>query len=88
MDNDGAVHSASALGFTLAREPFYFEHDRTDAPEGQFGSWYRLHKNPETEKFHHGLQYENSVGLWIFKTFLAAQVGPVAQPDTFSTWPE
>lgn len=88
MDNDGAVHSASALGFTLARQPFYFEHDRMDAPNGQFGSWYRLYDNPETEKFHHGLQYENSVGFWVFKTFLAAGVGPIPRSDQFSAWPE
>ena len=88
MDNDGAVHSASALGFTLARQPFFFEHDRLDAPNGQFGSWYRLYDNPDTEKFHHGLQYENSVGFWVFKSFLAADVGPIPKPDQFSTWPD
>lgn len=88
MDNDGAVHSASALGFTLGRVPFFFEHDRRDAPNGQIGSWYRLHDVPEAEKFHHGLQYENSVGLWIKKAFLNPDVGPVPQTDRFSAWIE
>jgi hypothetical protein len=87
MDTDGAVHSASALGFTLAREPFFFEHDRRD-DNGQLASWYRLHTNPVTEKCNHGLQYENAVGLWVRDAFLAPQVGPVPAADSFSVWPE
>jgi len=87
MDTDGAVHSASALGFTLARVPFYFEHNRTD-DGGKIGSWYRLYDNPVTERRNHGLQYENDVGLWIRSAFLVAQVGPVPARDSFSVWPE
>ncbi len=90
MDTDGPVHSASALGFTLGRRPFFFEHDRQDAVvDGKpaFGSWYRLHDNPVTEKYNHGLQYQNDVGLWVAEDFLAANVGPVAQEDGFSVWP-
>lgn len=88
MDNDGCVHSASALGFTLGRQPFYFEHDRRDAPSAQFASWYRLYDNPVAEKYNHGLQYSNDVGLWIAQTFLNPRVGPVPAPDSFSVWPE
>lgn len=87
MDTDGAVHSASALGFTLARVPFYFEHNRSD-DAGKLASWYRLYDNPVTERRNHGQQYENDVGLWIRSAFLAAQVGPVPARDTFSVWPE
>lgn len=89
MDTDGAVHSASALGFTLARTPFYFEHDRRDDGGGSaFGSWYRLYDNPVAERRNHGLQYENDVGLWIRSTFFVPQVGPVPAPDSFSVWVE
>lgn len=87
MDTDGAVHSASALGFTLGRVPFYFEHDRND-DSGRPGSWYRLYDNPVTEKYNHGQQYENEVGLWIHRAFLDAEVGPVPAARTFSVWPE
>lgn len=87
MDTDGAVHSASALGFTLGRVPFFFEHDRRD-DGGKIGSWYRLYDNPVTEKYNHGLQYENDVGLWIHRSFLAPQVGPVPAATTFSVWPQ
>jgi hypothetical protein len=87
MDTDGAVHSASALGFTLGRVPFYFEHNRTD-DAGKGGSWYRLYDNPVTERHNHGQQYENEVGLWIRQAFLSAQVGPVPATDTFSVWPQ
>ena len=66
MDTDGPVHSASALGFTLGRRPFFFEHDREDGPivDGKktLGSWYRLYDNPVTEKYNHGMQYQNDVG--------------------------
>lgn len=85
MDTDGAVHSASALGFTLARRPFYFEHDRND-DGGAPGSWYRLYDNPVTEKFNHGLQYENEVGRWVRDSFLAAGVGPIPSRTGFSGW--
>jgi|GEM_PF-1997385 len=87
MDSDGAVHSASALGFTLARQPFFFEHDRAD-DAGRLGSWYRLYDNPVAERRHHGLQYENDVGRWLRSAFLVPQVGPVPARDTFSTWVE
>jgi hypothetical protein len=91
MDTDGPVHSASALGFTLGRRPFFFEHDRQDGPtiDGKptFGSWYRLYDNPVTEKYNHGLQYQNDVGLWVFTDFVAPDVGPVPQEDGFSVWP-
>lgn len=87
MDTDGAVHSASALGFTLGRVPFFFEHDRLD-DAGKIGSWYRLYDNPVTEKYNHGQQYQNDVGLWFRATFLAASVGPVPARDSFSIWPE
>ncbi len=85
MDTDGAVHSASALGFTLGRVPFFFEHDRLD-DAGRPASWYRLYDNPVTEKYNHGLQYENEVGLWVQSTFLVPKVGPVPARDTFSVW--
>lgn len=91
MDTDGPVHSASALGFTLGREPFFFEHDREDGPviDGKptFGSWYRLYDNPVVEKYNHGMQYQNDVAGWVFDDFLAADVGPLPQPDGFSVWP-
>lgn len=87
MDTDGAVHSASALGFTLGRVPFFFEHDRLD-DAGAIGSWYRLYDNPVTEKYNHGQLYENEVGRWFRDTFLAAQVGPVPARDSFSVWVE
>ena len=86
MDTDGAVHSASALGFTLGRVPFYFEHNRTD-DGGKGGSWYRLYDNPVKEKYNHGQQYQNDVGLWVRAAFLAQAVGPVPAPATFSVWP-
>jgi hypothetical protein len=86
MDTDGAVHSASALGFTLGREPFYFEHDRTD-DGGKISSWYRLYDNPVTERRNHGSQYENDVGLWVRSAFLASGAGPIPARDTFSVWP-
>jgi hypothetical protein len=86
MDTDGAVHSASALGFTLGRVPFFFEHNRAD-DAGKLASWYRIYDNPVTEKYNHGQQYNNDVGIWIRSTFLAAEVGPVAAKDTFSVWP-
>jgi hypothetical protein len=79
QDNDGAVHAASALGFQLGREPFFFEHDRG-------GSWYRLADNPRTERYNHGLQYQNDVGLFVQERFFAAGVGPVPQVDGDSTW--
>jgi hypothetical protein len=91
MDADGPVHSASALGFTLARRPFFFEHDREDGPvidgKPSIGSWYRLYDNPVTEKYNHGMQYQNDVAGWVFEDFLAADVGPLAQRDGFSVWP-
>jgi hypothetical protein len=91
MDTDGPVHSASALGFTLGRRPFFFEHDREDGPviDGKptFGSWYRLHDNPVTEKYNHGLQYQNDVAVWVFEDFLAANVGPLPVVEGFSEWP-
>jgi hypothetical protein len=87
MDTDGAVHSASALGFTLGREPFFFEHNRND-DNGKGASWYRLYDNPVTEKRNHGQQYENDVGLWIRDAFLVPQVGPIPARETFSVWPE
>jgi hypothetical protein len=91
MDTDGPVHSASALGFTLGRRPFFFEHDREDGPviadKPTFGSWYRLYDNPVTEKYNHGLQYQNDVALWVFEDLLAENVGPVPQVDGFSEWP-
>lgn len=87
MDTDGAVHSASALGFTLGRKPFFFEHDR-DLEGGGIGSWYRLYDNPVTEKYNHGQQYQNDVGLWYRATFLTAGIGPVPARDTFSVWPQ
>jgi hypothetical protein len=86
MDNDGPVHSASALGFTLAREPFFFEHTRSD-DDGKISSWYRLYDNPVTERRNHGQLYENDVGLWIRSTFLAGEVGPLPSPNAFSAWP-
>ena len=79
QDNDGAVHAASALGVQLGREPFFFEHDRG-------GSWYRLADNPRTERYNHGLQYQNDVGQWVQERFFAAGVGPVPQADGDSTW--
>lgn len=87
MDTDGAVHSASALGFTLGRVPFYFEHNRND-DGGQIGSWYRLYDNPVTEKYNHGQQYQNDVGLWYRATFLSSGVGPIPARDSFSVWPD
>lgn len=91
MDTDGPVHSASALGFTLARRPFFFEHDREDgfSTDGKpaFGSWYRLYDNPVTEQYNHGMQYQNDVALWVSEDFLTADVGPLARPDGFSVWP-
>lgn len=81
QDNDGAVHAASALGFQLGREPFFFEHDRG-------GSWYRLADDPETEQYNHGLQYQNDVGQWVRDRFFAAGVGPVPQADGDSAWVE
>lgn len=91
MDTDGPVHSASALGFTLARRPFFFEHDREEgvSPDGKpvFGSWYRLYDNPVTEKYNHGMQYQNDVALWVSDDFLTADVGPVPRPEGFSVWP-
>jgi hypothetical protein len=91
MDTDGPVHSASALGFTLGRRPFFFEHDRDDGPvvngKPTAGSWYRLYDNPVTEQYNHGMQYQNDVGRWVFDDFLAANVGPVARRDGFSIWP-
>ena len=87
MDTDGAVHSASALGFTLGRVPFYFEHNRND-DGGAIGSWYRLYDNPVTEKYNHGQQYNNDVGLWYRQTFLASGIGPVPARETFSIWTE
>jgi len=81
MDTDGEVHAASALGLTLGGQtPFVFEHDRG-------GSWYRLHDNPVVEKYNHGMQYHNDVGQWIATTLLIPTVGPLPQPDRFSTWP-
>ncbi len=91
MDTDGPVHSASALGFTLGRRPFFFEHDREDGPviDGKptIGSWYRLYDNPVTEKYNHGMQYQNDVGVWVSQDFLAANVGPLPRRDGFSEWP-
>jgi hypothetical protein len=91
MDTDGPVHAASALGFTLGRRPFFFEHDREDGPvvDGKptIGSWYRLHDNPVTEKYNHGMQYQNDVGMWVSGDFLVANVGPVVQRNGFSVWP-
>lgn len=87
MDTDGAVHSASALGFTLGRVPFFFEHDR-DIEGGGIGSWYRIHDNPVTEKYNHGQQYQNDVGLWYRATFLTPGIGPVPARETFSIWPQ
>jgi len=86
MDTDGAVHSASALGFTLGRVPFYFEHDRND-DGGRPGSWYRIYDNPVTEKYNHGLQYESEVGRWVRDTFLAPGVGPIPSATGYSGWP-
>jgi hypothetical protein len=91
MDTDGPVHSASALGFTLGRRPFFFEHDRNDGPvvngKPTPGSWYRLYDNPVTEQYNHGMQYENDVALWVFDDFLVANVGPLVRRDGFSVWP-
>ena len=91
MDDDGPVHSASALGFTLGRRPFFFEHDRDDGPvvsgKPTAGSWYRLYDNPVTEKYNHGMEYENDVGLWVFEDFLTPNVGPLPRRDGFSIWP-
>ena len=47
----------------------------------------RIYDNPVTEKYNHGQQYNNDVGLWVRSTFLSAEVGPVAARDTFSVWP-
>jgi hypothetical protein len=89
MDNDGPVHSASALGFTLGQVPFFFEHNRDDGPtvngRRTIGSWYRLYDNPITEKYNHGLQYANDVARWVRDRILPA--GPLAQRNTDSTWP-
>ena len=91
MDTDGPVHSASALGFTLGRRPFFFEHDREDGPtvDGKktLGSWYRLYDNPVTEKYNHGMQYQNDVALWVADDFLTANVGPLPRSNGFSEWP-
>lgn len=87
MDTDGAVHSASALGFTLGKKPFYFEHDRGDENK-ILGSWYRLHDNPVTEKYNHGLQYGQDVGLWVRDTLMKPEIGPVPAEKTFSVWVE
>lgn len=91
MDDDGPVHSASALGFTLGRRPFFFEHDRDDGPvvsgKPTAGSWYRLYDNPVTEQYNHGMEYENDVGLWVFEDFLTPNVGPLPRRDGFSIWP-
>ena len=91
MDTDGPVHSASALGFTLGQRPFFFEHDREDGPavDGKktLGSWYRLYDNPVTEKYNHGMQYQNDVALWVAEDFLATNVGPLPRSNGFSEWP-
>jgi membrane-bound lytic murein transglycosylase B len=92
MDNDGPVHSASALGFTLGTQtPLFFEHDRADGPivNGQRtrGSWYRLPNNPVTEKYNHGMLYQNDVGQWFRQRLLRVDVGPVPQRIGDSAWP-
>jgi hypothetical protein len=91
MDTDGPVHSASALGFTLGRRPFFFEHDREDGPlvngKPTTGSWYRLYDNPVTEQYNHGMQYQNDVGLWVSTDFLVPNVGPLPRREGFSVWP-
>ena len=51
------------------------------------GSWYRLYDNPVTEKYNHGMQYQNDVGVWVSEDFLATNVGPLPQRDGFSVWP-
>jgi hypothetical protein len=91
MDTDGPVHSASALGFTLGRRPFFFEHDRNDGPvvngKPTPGSWYRLYDNPVTEQYNHGMEYENDVARWVSDDFLVTNVGPLPRRDGFSVWP-
>jgi hypothetical protein len=92
MDNDGPVHAASALGFTLGTQtPLFFEHDREDGPvvNGQRtrGSWYRLPDNPVTEKYNHGMLYQNDVGQWFRQRLLRVDVGPVPQRTGDSAWP-
>jgi hypothetical protein len=91
MDTDGAVHSASALGFTLGRRPFFFEHDRADGPvvagRATLGSWYRLPDNPVTEQYNHGLQYQNDVAREVARRVLNPAVGPVPQRTGDSFWP-
>jgi hypothetical protein len=85
------VHAASALGLTLGRQPFFFEHDRADGPlvagKPSFGSWYRLPDNPVTEKYNHGMQYQNDVGMWISQQFLVPNVGPLPSSTGPSAWP-
>lgn len=90
MDTDGPVHSASALGFTLGRFPFFFEHNRDDAVVNgrrSIGSWYRLPDGPG-EAYNHGLQYQNEVGRWIQERFLANGIGPVPMRESDSAWTE
>jgi hypothetical protein len=91
MDTDGPVHSASGLGFTLGRRPFFFEHDRPDGPvvagRATLGSWYRMPDNPVTEKYNHGLQYQNDVAREVARRLLNPVVGPVPQRTGDSFWP-
>ena len=91
MDNDGPVHSASALGFTLGRRPFFFDHDRQDGPvvsgRATLGSWYRMPNNPVTERYNHGLQYQNDVAREVARRLLDPVVGPVPQRTGDSFWP-
>lgn len=82
MDNDGPVHSASALGFTLGRRPFFFEHDRQDGPvvsgRPTLGSWYRMPDDPVTEQCNNGLQYQNDVAQEAARRLLDPVVGPAS----------
>jgi hypothetical protein len=91
MDTDGPVHSASGLGLTLGRRPFFFEHDRADGPvvagRATLGSWYRMPDNPVTEKYNHGLQYQNDVAREVARRVLNPAVGPVPQRTGDSFWP-
>jgi hypothetical protein len=84
---EGSKHYPQRPG---TRPPFFFEHDRQDGPmiddKPSYGSWYRLYDSP-VEAYNHGMQYQNEVGQWIHTTFLVPNVGPVARPESFSTFP-
>lgn len=79
------------LGFTLGRRPFFFEHDRPDGPvvsgRPTLGSWYRMPDDPVTERYNHGLQYQNDVAREVARRLLDAVVGPVPQRTGDSFWP-